>query len=190
MPLLNSLLGFLDSRSFGTVWFWLVLLGMWSVAGRGVLGVPMDVINRARAALRQQEPDSGEALHLMDWLSLTLPRWRLGLREGAVFTALVAFGLSTLGILGFAYGLEMAQALTVLLLPFLILFWMRIRLARRLTPLLTEAETGQRPLDQIAAEAVNQMIWHRRFQTLLSMGAVIAAAISGTIWVLNHPFGF
>mgnify|MGYP000945085968 CR=1 FL=1 len=149
----------------------------------------MDVITRARLAIHHKEQDSPAILALMDWLSLTLPRWRLGAREGAVFTAVAAFVLSTLAIMGFRYGLQMAQALTVLLAPFLMLFWMRVRLARRLLPMLDTAETGERPLHQIAAEILHHITWHRRFVTLLSVISVAVAAICGAIWVAMHPFG-
>ena len=38
MPQFDSLIGFLDSRSFGTVWYWLVVIGTWSLTGRSVIG--------------------------------------------------------------------------------------------------------------------------------------------------------
>lgn len=189
MPRFDGLISLLDSRSFDSIWFWLVLIGMWSATGRNVLGVPAEVLARARRAQTAGEPEAPAILALLDWLSLTLPRWRLGPREGAVFLAVSTFLLTSLAILGFGYGLEMAQALTLLLLPFLVLFWMRVGLARRLIPLLQAAETGERPVSGIGAEAVRQMQTHRRLVTTLSIAAVATTALWGTLWALINPNG-
>lgn len=189
MAILHSLLAFLDSRSFGTVWYWLLLLGLWSATGRSILGVPAEVVARARAAMRSDTPESPAVLNLLDWLSLALPRWRLGRTEGAVFLGIAAFCLSSLALLGFLYGLEMAQALTLMLSPFLLLFWLRILLARRLMPLMARAEAGELPMTELAQQTVRRMIWHRRFVSLLSVVSVAITALWGAIWVVMHPFG-
>ena len=42
----------LDLRSFSSVWYWLALLSAWTIVGRGMLGVPGEVLHRARVALR------------------------------------------------------------------------------------------------------------------------------------------
>lgn len=189
MPQFDGLISFLDSRSFGSIWFWLVLVGMWSATGRNVLGIPAEVLTRARYAQKAGDAEGPGVVALLDWLSLALPRWRLGPREGAVFLGVAAFLLTSLAMFGFRYGLEMAQALTLLLVPFLILFWMRVRLARRLIPLIAEAEAGQRPISAIAADAVRHMQRHRRLVTVLSVVAVALTALWGTLWALMHPNG-
>ena len=189
MPPFDSLIGLLDSRSFTSIWFWLVLLGLWSVIGRHILGVPNEVVNAARQALRENQAEAPVVLHLLDWLSLTLPRWRMGAREGAVMFGLTAFGLSSLAILGFGYGLELAQALAILGAPFTIVFWMRVRLARRLSPLLADAEDARTPLGPVAAQAVRQMVLHRRVISVLSMISVAITALWGALWAALHPFG-
>nr|WP_241865495.1 hypothetical protein [Paracoccus salsus] len=179
----------MDSRSFGTIWFWLVLIGMWSATGRTVLGVPAEVLTRARRAQDAGQTDGAAVVTLLDWLSLLLPRWRLGPHEGAAFLAVAAFLLTSLAIFGFGYGLEMAQALTFLLAPFLLLLWLRLRLARRLAPLLEAGQTGQRTITDIAAEAVRHMVRHKRLVTVLSVTAFATTALWGTIWALAHPNG-
>ena len=190
MPQFNSLIGFLDSRSFGTVWYWLVVIGTWSLTGRHVIGVPSEILLRARTAIQAGEGESPVVLHLLDWLSLVLPRWRLGAREGAVFLAATAFALSSLAIMGIGYALELALAGFLLLFPFAILFWMRVALARRLMPLLDAAEQGARPIPEAAAEAVRRMVIHRRLVTALSMAAVAVTALWGALWSVVHPYGF
>ncbi|MBO9457217.1 hypothetical protein J7376_18360 [Paracoccus sp. R12_1] len=189
MPQFDGVISFLDNRSFGTIWFWLVVIGMWSVTGRSVLGVPTEVVSRAHRAQKAGEAEHASVITLLDWLSLTLPRWRLGPHEGAAFLGVTAFLLTSLAVFGFRYGLEMAQALTFLLTPFLILFWLRVRLAGRLIPLLDEAERGERPVASVGAEAVRLMIRHRRIVTMLAAAAVAVTALWGTLWGLMHPNG-
>ena len=187
---IEGVISFLDSRSFGTIWFWIVVLGMWSAVGRHVLGVPTEVLLRARRARRDGRPDGAEAITLLDWLSLTLPRWQPGRGEGAVILGLSLFALSSLAILGFGYWLEMAQALTLLLTPFAALFWLRVWLAGRLHGLLGQAQSDARPLAQVAGDIIGRMMTHRRLVSLLSIVSVAATALWGTLWMLMHPFGF
>ncbi|GGF63600.1 hypothetical protein GCM10011402_14610 [Paracoccus acridae] len=190
MPQFDSLIGFLDSRSFGTVWYWLVVIGTWSLTGRNVIGVPAEIVSRARSAVQAGQGDCPVVLHLLDWLSLVLPRWRLGPREGLVFLAVTGFLLTSLAILGIGYALELALAAFLLLLPFAILFWLRVALARRLMPLLEAAEEGSRPIPEAAAEAIRRMVIHRRLVTVLSMAAVAVTALWGALWSVIHPYGF
>lgn len=190
VPQFDSLMGFLDSRSFGTVWYWLVVIGIWSATGRSVIGVPAEIVTRARAAGPGEDSTSPLVLHLLDWLSLVLPRWRLGRREAAAFLGVTGFALTSLGIMGLVYGLEMALAAFLLLLPLAVLFWMRLLLARRLMPLLDAAERGTRPVPEVATEALRRMATHRRLVTILSMVAVAVTAMGGALWSVLHPYGF
>ena len=190
MPQFDSLVGFLDSRSFGTIWYWLVVIGTWSLTGRSVIGVPTEIVSRARMAVQADEGDSPTVLHLLDWLSLVLPRWRLSAPEGVAFLALTGFALTSLAIMGIGYALELALASFLLLFPLAMLFWMRVALARRLMPLLEAAEEGSRPIPEAAAEAIRRMVIHRRLVTVLSMAAVAVTALWGALWSVIHPYGF
>ncbi|MCQ0971760.1 hypothetical protein MLD63_15150 [Paracoccus sp. TK19116] len=184
MPQFNGFLSLLDSASFMTIWYWVVLIGLWSVLGRSTLGVPGDVIARAR-----RDPTGEAGLILLDWLSLCLPRWQLGPREGAVVLGLSLFAVTSLGILGFGYGLEMAQAAVLLIVPLCVLFAMRVRLARKLWPLVEAARRGDAtPADTVTA-ALRRIVLHRRLFTVLSILSVTITAMWGTLWGLMHPNG-
>ncbi|MFV0386554.1 hypothetical protein [Paracoccus sp. (in: a-proteobacteria)] len=188
MPQIDGIISLLDSRSFGTIWYWVVLIGMWSAAGRNVIGIPTEVLSRARYA-RNSQPEGVAVMNLLDWLSLVLPRWHLRRQEGAVFLAVSAFLLTSLAIMGFRHDLEMAQALTLLLLPFAILYWLRVLLARRLLPLVMRAQDGDLPVTELAAQVIRRLTWHRRAVTLLSVVSVATTGIWGAIWSLLHPNG-
>ncbi|WP_265500507.1 hypothetical protein [Paracoccus beibuensis] len=189
MPQIDSLVGLLDSRSFMTIWYWLTLIGMWSATGRSVLGVPSEVLARARAAQAKGDPEGAAVIMLLDWLSLVLPRWQLGPREGAVFLGVTSFLLTSLAILGFVFWLELAQAVVLLLVPFWLLFWMRARLARRLMPVIRAAHDGRLTLAEAGAEATRRMSWHRVMTTILSIAAVAVTVLWGTLWAIMHPNG-
>ncbi|WP_313352131.1 hypothetical protein [Paracoccus sp. (in: a-proteobacteria)] len=188
MPRPEGILALLDSRSFGSIWFWVILTFAWTMAGRRILGVPSDVITRA-IGIDPGPEDDPAALRLLDWLSLTLPRWRIDQREGAILLGLGSFLLTTLAILGFGYGLEMAQALVLLILPFALLFALELRLAGRLRAVLARAEVGL-PANEAGVQAARQMRRHRVVITALSILAVALTAFYGAIWMIVHPFGY
>ncbi|MFV0299999.1 MAG: hypothetical protein ACK5IP_03800 [Paracoccus sp. (in: a-proteobacteria)] len=184
MPQIEGFLDLLDARSFGSVWFWVVLILIWAGSGRAVLGVPTDVINRAR-----RDPQGGPGLALLDWLTLALPRWQFGQREGVVVLGLAGFAIGSLVVLGFGYGLELAQAASLLVVPLLLLFLMRVGLARRLVPVMSGAQDGSIAPDEATARVLRVIVIHRRLVFLLSVLAVGATALWGTIWQLMHPNG-
>lgn len=185
----QTILAILDSRSFGSIWFWLLLTLAWTMAGRRVLGVPYDI---AGAALKETGPgaDGPAAILLLDWLSLTLPRWRAGATEIAVLTGLAAFAMTALFLLGFLYGLEMAQALVLLILPFLLLFPAEMRLAQRVQGIVRAAERREVSVNEAGRQAARLMRRHRRIVSTLSILAVAMTAYRGAIWLAEHPFGY
>lgn len=188
MQLLDAFLVLLGSRSFGTIWFWIVLAVVWTTAARNVLGVPPDIFRRVpRQGAADDDPAS---LALLDWLSMTLPRWRIGNREGVWLLGIVTFLATVLVLLGFGYGLEMAQALVFLLLPVILVMVLGIRLARHLRPLLARAQSGAIGAGQAATEAANRMRRHRFVLTVVSAFAVVVTAFWGAMWIVMHPFGY
>lgn len=162
------------------------MVGLWTWAGRGVLGVPNDVLAEAGQALRRGE--TGGAVLLLDWLSLQLPRWRLGPVVGAVMTALITCLLSVLAILGFRWQFEMAQALTLLGVPFAVLLVLKLRLAGQLDAVIEAARLG-RPAPDAAAEAMARINRYRFHHTVISLLAVTVTAFWAARWIALHPFG-
>ncbi len=185
----TDILSILDARSFSSPWFWLALLTVWTLSGRRVIGIPVDVLGQAARALRENPgADSAEVFALLDWMSLNVPRWRIGARAGAVLTGLISFGVSALAILGFTYGLEMAQALTLILLPQAVLLGLRFRLAGQLYWLLEAAQLGQ-PAPEAAAQALKRIGRYRILYTVMSVLAVVVTTLWASLWLLLHPNG-
>lgn len=185
MPGFDGFFQLLQSRSFTSIWFWLMLALLWTLAGRNVVGVPDTVV---RAVRRQSHPRA--ALTLLDWLSLTLPERLANPGEWAVMVAIGAFMLSSLAVLGFAFGFEMAQALALLLIPLGVVALLRQRLVRQLSDILRRAAGGG-PAEAAAAEAARKIVIHRYLCFTLSVFAVVGTAFWGALHtVINRPLGF
>jgi hypothetical protein len=112
-------------RSFSNLWYWIVLAILWSTLSHWVLGIPQDMVQRAH---------HGDETSLRDLHSLAEIHCRriLGLADamGHAVTAVAAFVVTTLAILGWVYGLEFPQALLLLLMPLLIVTALSIHTAR------------------------------------------------------------
>jgi len=186
-----GLIDALDTRSFSSVWYWLLLTLTWTWVSRGALGIPSDVVRsqyRSRAGV-SAEGDESTALRLLDWVSLVAPRWQLMQDDGVVLLAVASFVLTILAGLGFLYDLEMAQALLLLVAPLMVLGCLRLRLAARLRATLAEAESGQLSVNEAATRIAGRIVGHLRATLALSALAVAVAAVWGTIWLAAHPNG-
>lgn len=181
MPQIGGFLDLMDSRSFSSLWFWLVVIAGWTLTGRAVLGVPSDVIARAG-----RDPAGPAGMTMLDWLSLTLPRWQVTGSAGPWLLAVAGFVLTGLALLGFGYGLEAAQAISLLLIPYAGLTLMRLRLAHRLTPLIARAQHGEIAPHDAATAALKAINLHRWAVLLLGMLAVAVVALWGSIWALRY----
>lgn len=188
MPRIDGFLQLLHGRAFGSVWYWLLLAVVWSIALRGILGIPSDVVGRA-ARVDPDGPDDPTALQLLDWLSLGLPRWHVGRAEAALLTGLGALLVTLTASLGFWLGLEGAQALTFLIAPLLMLLALRLRLAGQLSRDLVAAQSGAVSANAAARRAGLTCVRNRRMALALALVTVAAASAWGTVWTLRHPWG-
>ena len=120
----RTIFGLIDPRSFSSLWFWIALAVMWSSASHWVIGVPFDMVVRARR-------EGGDAAVDMATIAAINVRRILDVARGAGpwLIGLAAFSLTLLGLLGFAYGIEFAQACFLLLLPMIAVGALSIRTA-------------------------------------------------------------
>ena len=117
----------IDMRSFSNLWYWIALATVWSMASHWVLGVPFDMLVRARRR-------GGQALQdFEDMVRVNITRLLyIDGTAGLWVTGLTLFALGSLGTLAFWYWIEFAQALFFILAPMSIVGALSLRTARRI----------------------------------------------------------
>ncbi|MEO0936712.1 MAG: component of SufBCD complex [Pseudomonadota bacterium] len=117
----------IDMRSFSNLWFWIALAVVWSSASHWVLGVPFDMVVRARRNGGQAEVD------VHDMVRVNVNRILYIAEVSGLWLVSFAFFLLTgLAILGWLYWIEFAQAVFLLAFPMSIVAAMNIMTARRI----------------------------------------------------------
>ena len=153
----------IDMRSFSNLWYWIGLAVMWSTVSHWVLGVPFDMVQRAK----RQGGEAAEDLEAMVRICLNRMRyiervaglWVLGLGSAV---------LTTLFSLGFLYDVEVAQAIFLLGFPLAIVSIMSLATARRI----------QR--NDAQGELLYRMISRHRFWTqVIGMISIFVTAVWG-----------
>ena len=114
-------------RSFSNLWFWIALAVVWSSASHWVMGVPFDMVSRARRVGGQAEADL-EAIVRVNVNRLLM----IGRVSGLWILGVVSFLLTGLAILGFVYRVEFAQALFLLAFPLTLVGLLSLRTANRI----------------------------------------------------------
>lgn len=99
----------IDMRSFSNLWFWIALAVLWSSTIHWVLGVPWDLIQRAGRQGGQAEEDMQVLVRVNVNRILYIAEV-----SGLWILALSCALLTGLGLLGFLYEVEFAQALFLL----------------------------------------------------------------------------
>ncbi len=123
----GNLFEVIDMRSFSNLWFWIALAVTWSSASHWVLGVPYDMVTRARRMGGQLDTD------LRDLTRINVNRLLyIADVSGIWLLAIVCFLLSGLATLGFLYGVEFAQAVFLIGFPLSLVALLNLRTARRI----------------------------------------------------------
>lgn len=117
----------IDMRSFSNLWYWIMLAVLWSTTSHWVLGVPYDMVTRARRRGGQAAADL-EAMVAINVNRLLY----ISETAGLMLVGISAFLLSTLLVLAFWYWVEFAQAVLFLLVPMTLVFQLSLRTARRI----------------------------------------------------------
>lgn len=125
MNLYQVLFELIDMRSFSNLWYWIMLAVMWSSASHWVLGVPFDLISRARRQGGAAQDDLETLVRINTGRMLDIAR-----TAGTWLVAVLCFILSALLILAIWYKIEFAQAVLFLLVPMCILSALSLRTAR------------------------------------------------------------
>lgn len=152
----------IDLRSFSSVWFWLIAIGMWPALNRKVLGAPVDLVLHV-----QRHPEDGQAARdLFALVRMASGRIIHGMRSVAMVAgvAFAASGIVTLAL----FGSELAQAAFCILAPLAVVRLMSLRLALGLSG----AELG-------ADALCRRLLWHRMAVQLLGFACLFLTALFG-----------
>ncbi|MGI9390710.1 MAG: component of SufBCD complex [Boseongicola sp.] len=166
----------IDMRSFSNLWYWIALAILWSSVSHWVLGVPFDMIIRAR---RQKDGDAMNDLHDLVrvnvrrilYIAETAGSWIL-LFGSAVFTTFL--------LLAVFYDIEFAQATLLLAAPMGILGALSVRTSRRIQ---SDGDQGD--------ALVRRLMKHRFVTQMLGVFAIFVTAMFGMYKNLYvGPLGF
>lgn len=152
----------IDLRSFSNLWFWIMLAVLWSSTSHWVLGVPYDMVARARRSGGQAAQD------LEDLARINTNRLLFIAEESGLW--IVAIGsafLTAMAILGFFYWLEWAQAVFLLALPMTFVGLLSLFSARKIQ----------------AGENGGEALWRRlRIQRMLTQFIGMVSIFVTALW--------
>jgi hypothetical protein len=163
VSLTGTIFEVIDMRSFSNLWYWIALAVVWSSASHYIMGVPYDMLQRAR---RQ----GGEALADFETMARINASRIINIVDvaGLFLLAFWMFLLTALVVLAFWYGVEFAQAVVLIALPMSLVFALTIRLAWRLA------------VAPVQGEALIRAFVRQRFWTqVIGMVAIFVTAMFG-----------
>jgi len=174
LDLAKTILEVIDTRSFTSIWFWIVLAVFWSTISHYVLGVPFDMIARARRS-------GDEALtDLATLVDINIRRlFYITQVSGLLLMGFWAFILSALLLLAFWYGIELAQAVSFLAVPVTWIGFMTLRTARIISE---ERLEGQ--------ELIRRLMRHRFWTHVTGMISIFVTAMFGMYQNLSVVPGY
>jgi len=159
----QTLLEQIDLRSFSNLWFWIALAVLWSSTSHWVLGVPYDMVTRARRNGGQSEVD------LEDIVRINVNRFLfIGRVSGLWLLGLTCFLLTGLMLLGFMYDIEFAQALFLLAFPLSLVALLSLSTAHKINH---EGCTGELLRKRLTR--------HRLFTQLIGTVSIFVTAMWG-----------
>ncbi|MCF3594214.1 component of SufBCD complex [Rhodobacteraceae bacterium LMO-12] len=170
----QSIFELIDMRSFSNLWFWIALAVLWSTASHWVLGVPWDMVIRARRQGGQYAEDLEDLVRIYTNRLLYIARisglWLLGF---------ACFFLTLLGLLGFIYGYEFAQAVFLLLFPMTLVGALSLNTARLIQD---NHDSGE--------QLYRRLMTHRILTQTIGMISIFVTALWGMFQNLTlGPFG-
>lgn len=173
MTLIDIITGLIDFRTFSNIWYWLAVMVTWAVATHWVIGVPFDMVVRARRQGGQaaQDLDILVAINLRRLLTLSGT-------PTVILVGIGAFVVTAAAMLGFVYGLELAQGLFCLVFPLVFVAVLTWRSCQRLA------------LDQQTGPALIRALVRLRFWIqLIAITALFCTALLGIYVMLSQRFG-
>ena len=155
-----------STESFFNIWYWILMVTVWTSLSHRTLGVPYDMI--LRASRLPEVADRVDLLAAIGAARIAALRERIGMPAAAV----AGFSLAVLGVLGFGSGLEFAKAAFLLFFPLALVGAASLRLA------LDVQRSG------LQGRALRRRLARRRiWNQAIGCAAILAAALAA----LAHP---
>jgi hypothetical protein len=174
VDLVGAILDVIDLRSFSSIWYWIVLAVVWSTSSHWVLGVPFDMVTRARRK-------GGQALiDLEDIVRVNVTRILYIMRESGVWLlGFVAFVHTGLMLMAIWYRIELAQGIAFIAVPMTFVGLLAMSTARQFEH------------DNPSGEAIIRPLLRHRFWTqVIGMVSIFFTAMFGMWHNLEVPQGF
>jgi hypothetical protein len=172
----NSVFEVIDMRSFSNLWYWIGLAVLWSSVSHWVLGVPHDMIVRAR---REKGGQAMEDLHDLTRVNVNRILYISDV-SGAWLLLLGSTFMTILALTAFYYDVELSQAVFLLLFPLTILGLLSIRTARKIR------SEGDRD-----TALIRRLMRHRLTTQIIGFLSIFVTAMFGMYKNLYvGPFGF
>ncbi len=169
----NIVFEVIDMRSFSNLWFWIGLAVLWSWTSHYVLGVPYDLITRAR----REGLDGDLTEDMVDLARIHVMRLlRFQDISGLWIAGFMSFAFTSLAVLGFYYGIEFAQALLCLGAPFALTRWLALRAAHQI-----------RMEDPTPERLVQILMNHRVHVQIIGMAAIFVTSLWGMYVNITLP---
>ena len=174
LDLYQTIFEVIDMRSFSNLWFWIAVAVIWSSASHWVLGVPYDMVLRARRHREQSQVD------LEDIVRINVNRLLYIVQvSGLWIMGFGCFFLTVLFTLAVFYSHEFAQAVLLLAFPLSLVGLLSIRTARQIR---SEAATGDLLFKRLTR--------HRLYTQLIGMVSIFVTSMWGMYQNLYiGPFG-
>lgn len=159
----------IDLRSFSNLWYWIALAVVWSTSSHWVIGIPNDLIQRARRGNGRAAADVADLMRINARRYLHIARV-----AGLWIAGFGACAFTVLAILGFGYGVEFCQALFLLLGPVGLVGLLTVRTALRFE---REAPEG--------AALYRLLRRHRLGVQAMGLVAIFVTAMWGMWWNMS-----
>lgn len=163
MDLYGTVFEVIDMRSFSNLWYWIGLAVIWSTVSHWVIGVPYDLVLRAKRKGGQVQSDLEALVRIncnrLNYISETAGLWITG----------IGFALITgLALTGFLYGFEFSQALFLYVFPLSIIASLSFTAARGISD------------KQLSGESLRKRLARHRLMTqLIGMVSVFVTSMWG-----------
>lgn len=163
MNLYQIVVEMIDLRSFSNLWYWIMLAVFWSSASHWVIGVPFDMVLRARRQGGDLQRDLETVARIQAGRLIVICE-----TSGSLMVAFLCFALTSLGLLSVVYGVEFAQAVSLLALPMVAL----AALSRRTAQLILGG-------DATGAALHHRLSRHRLATQLLGIVSIFVTSMFG-----------